>query len=334
MIIKDRQGDKDIRQALNRRCSGYSNGEECKFSLLLDQPESRSWGEGWVKTWHKCVNQESITTRCGRVLTLERGYIMSRAYPKYYMGGESCTWHISVPPSQVLLLIVLDLQLRGLSSKGECDDSLTIDHQAVLCGEMDNQLHFIASTGRAVLRFKTATDSQYVYPQRGFLIEVIPVGCEPSQPSAGSGAYLVSHNQTHATYQCTRQHVFPPTLSPTTTLRCTGNSFHSPLPGCVHINHLLAQANVSVVNTLLSSNLTRTPPLPSPWIEDVFLPLALTISTLVLCLTALILLILIRNHLDTQFHQQEQVANQFGFLQIAFCGTQWHLTISQNGLCL
>jgi hypothetical protein len=82
---------------------------------------------------------------------------MSKAYPKYYMGGESCTWHISVPPSQVLLLIVLDLQLRGLSNKGECDDSLTIDYQAVVCGELDKQLHYISNTGRAVLTFNTDT---------------------------------------------------------------------------------------------------------------------------------------------------------------------------------
>ena len=83
VIIKDRDGDKDIRQSLNRRCSGYSNGEECKFSLLLDQPESRSWGEGWVEILHKCVDQENITTKCGRVRTVKRGYIMSKAYPKY-----------------------------------------------------------------------------------------------------------------------------------------------------------------------------------------------------------------------------------------------------------
>ena len=314
MITQNSQGARDIRQALNRRCSGYTNGEACKFSLLLDQPESRSWGEGWVEIWHKCVDQDSITTRCGRVRTVERGYIMSKAYPKYYMGGESCTWHISVPPSQVLLLIVLDLQLRGLSSTGECDDSLTIDYQAVLCGELDKQLYFLSTTGRAVIRFNTATHSQYVYPQRGFLIQVIPVGCDPSQPSAGSGAYLVSHNQTHATYHCTWHHVFPPTLSPTTTLLCTGHSYHAPLPDCVHITHLLSHANISVVNTLLSSNLTRTPPPPSPWIEDVFLPLALTISTLVLCLSALIILKLIRNHLDTSFMEQQQVGNVFLYL--------------------
>ena len=43
----------DIRRALNRRCSGYSSGEECKFCLLLDQPESRGWGDGLAEVWHR-----------------------------------------------------------------------------------------------------------------------------------------------------------------------------------------------------------------------------------------------------------------------------------------
>ena len=33
-------GVRDIRRAVTRRCSGYSRGEECKFSLLLDVAES------------------------------------------------------------------------------------------------------------------------------------------------------------------------------------------------------------------------------------------------------------------------------------------------------
>ena len=31
------QGSRDLRRALNRRCSGYTGGRDCKFSLLLDQ---------------------------------------------------------------------------------------------------------------------------------------------------------------------------------------------------------------------------------------------------------------------------------------------------------
>jgi len=35
---------RDLRQALNRRCSGLGRGRECTFSLTLDHPESVEWG--------------------------------------------------------------------------------------------------------------------------------------------------------------------------------------------------------------------------------------------------------------------------------------------------
>ena len=48
-----------------RRCSGYSRGEECKFSLLLDVGESEVWGGGLVTISHTCVNTDNIVTECG-----------------------------------------------------------------------------------------------------------------------------------------------------------------------------------------------------------------------------------------------------------------------------
>ena len=48
-----------------RRCSGYSRGEECKFSLLLDVGESEVWGGGLVTISHTCVNTGNIITECG-----------------------------------------------------------------------------------------------------------------------------------------------------------------------------------------------------------------------------------------------------------------------------
>ena len=47
-----------------RRCSGYSRGEECKFSLLLDVEESNVWGDGLVNILHKCVPHTNIHNNC------------------------------------------------------------------------------------------------------------------------------------------------------------------------------------------------------------------------------------------------------------------------------
>ena len=54
----------DIRQAVTRRCSGYTRGEDCKFSLLLDVAESEVWGGGLVTLIHTCVDSENVHSSC------------------------------------------------------------------------------------------------------------------------------------------------------------------------------------------------------------------------------------------------------------------------------
>ena len=289
---------RNIRQDLNRRCSGYSSGEECRFSLLLDVPESLSWGEGWVEVWHRCVDQDKITTKCGEVELVEPGYIMSQAYPKYYKGGASCSWHISGVPGQVLVIIVLDLQLDNHSS-------VTINNDTVL---LDRQVLYTSPSNIATIVFSTPHYST-VYPYRGLLLQIIPVLCTPVLYS--NQVYIVHSNTTHATYQCSHHHVFSTTLTPTITLLCIGHSYHSPLPPCI------PHTNYSVTHALHSKNNSLAQPLPSLWVEAVFLPMVLSISTIVLSLTGLILLLLLHNHATTtntsthQQQQQQQVCKEF-----------------------
>ena len=59
-----REGDSDIRRFVTRRCSGYSSGEECKFSLLLDVVESEVWGGGLVTIIHTCLTTRNIRQDC------------------------------------------------------------------------------------------------------------------------------------------------------------------------------------------------------------------------------------------------------------------------------
>ena len=59
-----RKVDRDIRRFVTRRCSGYSSGEECKFSLLLDVEESEVWGGGLVTISHSCVHTSNIRHDC------------------------------------------------------------------------------------------------------------------------------------------------------------------------------------------------------------------------------------------------------------------------------
>ena len=99
-------------------------------------------------------------------------------------------------------------------------------------------------------------------------------------------------------------HLFP-SLQPTATLLCTGHSYHSPLPTCLSISSLLSSSNTTVVQALLAKNstrelATRTPHITTVWLQEVLLPLVLTVSTLVLSLTGLILLLLMKRHMATE----------------------------------
>ena len=134
--------------------------------------------------------------------------------------------------------------------------------------------------------------------------QVVPVGCSPPLPPTFGPTHLLQHNQTHATYQCRSGHLFP-SLLPTATLLCTGHSYHSPLPTCISISSLLSSSNTTVVQALLAKNstrglATRTPHITTVWLQEVLLPLVLTVSTLVLSLTGLILLLLMKRHMAAE----------------------------------
>ena len=76
--------------------------------------------------------------------------------------------------------------------------------------------------------------SQYIYPLRGFLVQLIPVGCSVPPSPASSQAELSHYNATHAEYRCRGEgRVFSDSLLATTFLLCVGNTHHKPLPPCV-----------------------------------------------------------------------------------------------------
>ena len=60
--------------------------------------------------------------------------------------------------------------------------------------------------------------SQYIYPLRGFLLQLIPVGC--GVPPSYSQAVLRHHNSSQAEYRCRGEgEVFTDFLLPTTVLQ-------------------------------------------------------------------------------------------------------------------
>ena len=176
----------------------------------------------------------SVSTQ---VFLLSPTLLMSQSYPKYYQAGLNCSWLVRVPPHQTVLTRILDLQLgEAEDGGGSCRDRLEIDSTRLACGEMtaSSGTLLVSSGPRAVIRFQTGEDLQYLQPYRGFLLQLIPVGCTPDAPVILSElAFLVEHNESHATYSCRSGLEFRGGLGPTITLRCSGHQYDKPLPQCV-----------------------------------------------------------------------------------------------------
>ena len=172
-----------------------------------------------------------------QVFLLSPTLLMSQSYPKYYQAGLNCSWLVRVPPHQTLLTRVLDLQLGEAEDEaGSCRALLEIDSSRLPCGELtaSSQSVLVSSGPSALIRFQTGEDLQYLHPYRGFLLQLIPLGCSPESPVILSElAFLLSHNSSHATYRCRAGLEFPGEEGPTITLTCRGHQYDRPLPRCV-----------------------------------------------------------------------------------------------------
>ena len=73
---------RDLRQALNRRCSGMANGRMCSFNLHLDHERSQLWGSGLVDIFYRCVPKHQIENTCSFVSSVSSSHEPS--YSKSY----------------------------------------------------------------------------------------------------------------------------------------------------------------------------------------------------------------------------------------------------------
>lgn len=254
--------------------------------------------------------------------------LMSPSYPKYYLAvSGGCGWRVRLPPHQSLLVRVLDLQLRAARDDlaDHCQDSLLIDNRVNICGELHSELHYVSKANSVLIQFRIGPDRQYIYPLRGFLVQLIPVGC--SVPPSLSQAQLSHYNSTHAQYRCRDDgRVFSDSLLATSFLLCIGQTwgqvwgqtYERPLPPCVRLERLLASGNVTTVTRLKSiySNLStvlsvQSDSVISPiiWIQEVITPIMISLSGLVLGIAALILVLLVKHY--RQYRHEPQPPPHF-----------------------
>ena len=253
-----------------------------------------------------------------------RGYLLPASYPKYYLGGQACSWQVRAAAGrggQLIVLRVIDLQLEA-GGGGGCEDRLTLNRDLSLCGELMTEVVYMAAERSVLVSLNTSgSNSQYLVPKRGFLVEFLSLSC-PAPPASpgGGGVRLVQSNQTHATYACRQPGtVFPDTRQRVRSLLCLDSVLVQPLPPltCVHQPAEESggtRANLSAV--LLSGSSEQRPEADvvsggkeemsvdtRVWVQEVLMPLVLLTFLLILSLAALILLSLARR----QRHEMERL---------------------------
>ena len=140
---------------------------------------------------------------------------MSSSYPKYYMGGQVCSWKVEGRRNELVLIKVLDLHLEEMGLG--CGDVLTLGGRISLCGELESMIIYTSDIP-VYITLNTSQNTQYIFPRRGFLLEYITLSCSAQKlfPTYS----LIYSNQTHATYQCNPGWVFRDTFLSTQTVLC------------------------------------------------------------------------------------------------------------------
>lgn len=317
---------RDLRQALNRRCSGMSKGQQCFFNLQLDHSESVPWGAGIVDIYYRCVPSDITYRYCNSDVRINdqtyfqkssSQFLLSPVYPKYYVGGRKCRWTLRADPGQRIQLRFLDISLRERlsSSEPECTDSIRVSERGKtllrMCGESKEDILLLSQANKLEVRLET--QAQGIFPRRGILAEFWPIGCAtPREPGYG---YLHLRNDTHATYTCSVGHVFQDTLERSKTVVCyqEDGRWSDSVANCVSLQYLRKYGNSTVRAILTSKELsvqrggtsqriTIVPPLSAAWFSDIVIPTVIVSVVVVVSLFAVIVLLLLRRHMQLEGH--------------------------------
>ncbi|XP_040577858.1 uncharacterized protein [Lepeophtheirus salmonis] len=254
----------DLRKVLNRRCSGFGNGKQCQFNLILDHPDSLSWHQsGLTEIHYRCTSkvQEILCTNSLLEVKVKKtGFISSVKYPKYYTGGQSCNVTLQAEPGQRIFLRFLDVNFRK-NTNGECIDYVLVYERGrmlhKLCGELESDITMLSQSH--VFNIQIQTSGRSIHPRRGLLAEYWPVGCIQN-PLTGF-AYVTFHNISHVTYSCPSGMGFIPDMSKSKTIICNGKEWSENIYTCNYIveaqryfpglNQTSSQLNIVILIVLL-----------------------------------------------------------------------------------
>ena len=155
------------------------------------------------------------------------------------------------------------------------------------------------------------------------VVQVVARGCGRHPPVwPGGGARLARYNASHVTYRCRDGASFR-SGAREVSLACLGEDWLVELPPCsapppanTRLDKVISS---QVTKQYSSSGITGRQGGAGLWLQDIVLPVTITIFTVVISFAACILLLFIKRHLDTpvQGPRHPQLQDQASHLSIS-----------------
>ncbi|XP_053998863.1 uncharacterized protein LOC128887221 [Hylaeus anthracinus] len=230
---EERLGAVDIRQSVNRRCSGQKH---CRYSFINDHPGAAYWKPATLRLKYACIPETAVRKYCNeevKVVAGDGGYIKSPGYPLFYLGENTCGWTFRSSPEQRIVLTFHDLDIRGRNSDGSCVDVVRVRERGRTlfedCGAAAGER--VVSNSNVITLDLIA--SKRFFTARGFFVQYQVLECP--DVSTPNGSYILNGTLTSRTFLCKSGTVFPDTKKKTRILECKDGKWNESviaIPNC------------------------------------------------------------------------------------------------------
>ncbi|XP_076670370.1 uncharacterized protein LOC143369847 [Andrena cerasifolii] len=253
-------GMMDIRQSLNRKCSGLNY---CRYNFTTDQPGAGYWNPATLRLKYACIPEAAVRRYCNeevKVVPGEGGFIRSPGYPLYYLGESTCGWTFRSAPGQRIALTFHDLDIRGPEVDGSCVDVVRVRDRGRTLLEYCGTAAGVRVVSNSNLITLDLVASSRLHNARGFFLQYQVLACPDISPPNGS--YILNGTLTSRTFLCELGAVFPDSKERTRILECRNGKWNESvvaIPNCAatsavilkteHDHHRLSSLSGDVIGT-------------------------------------------------------------------------------------
>ncbi|XP_006614158.1 uncharacterized protein LOC102675588 [Apis dorsata] len=230
----------DVRQSLNKRCSGQKH---CRYNFTTDHPSAVYWNPATLRLKYACIPEAAVRKYCNeelKVIPGEGGFINSPGYPLYYLGESTCGWTFRSAPGHRIVLTFHDLNIRGPETDGNCVDIVRVREKGRTLFENCGTAAGVKVVSNSSVITLDLVATKRLYTARGFFLQYQALDCP--DVSVPNGSYVLNGTLTSRTFLCKLGTVFPDSKERTRILECKNGKWNESvinIPSCTATSALI-----------------------------------------------------------------------------------------------